>query len=116
MSATTKKAKATYYYKLFRVKRSDGRVTTVSVDPVLAMRACQAMGGLKPVGKTGARRPRTDATKTAPTRTAAALCRCSSSKRWKTRCAVAPTPTPTPPTPVPWPWPEATVRACRPAP
>lgn len=51
MSATTKKAKATYYYKLFRVKRSDGRVTTVSVDPVLAMRACQAMGGLKPVGK-----------------------------------------------------------------
>ncbi len=51
--ATSKstKAKATYYYKLFRVKRSDGRVTTVSVDPGLAMRACQAMGGLKPVGK-----------------------------------------------------------------
>ncbi len=51
MSATAKKAKATYYYKLFRVKRADGRVTTVSVDPSLAMRACQSMGGLKPVGK-----------------------------------------------------------------
>lgn len=49
--STTKKPKAAYYYKLFRVKRADGRVTTVSVDPALAMRACQAMGGLKPVGK-----------------------------------------------------------------
>lgn len=48
---SSKKPKAAYYYKLFRVKRSDGRVTTVSVDPALAMRACQAMGGLKPVGK-----------------------------------------------------------------
>lgn len=47
----TKMPKTAYYYKLFRVKRSDGRVTTVSVDPALAMRACQAMGGLKPVGK-----------------------------------------------------------------
>jgi hypothetical protein len=47
----TQKAKATYYYKLFRVKRSDGRVTTVSVDPVLVTRACQLMGGLRPVGQ-----------------------------------------------------------------
>lgn len=47
----TKGEKTTYYYKLFRVKRSDGRVTTVSVDPVLVTKACQAMGGLKPVAK-----------------------------------------------------------------
>ena len=43
--------KATYYYKLFRVKRNDGRVTTVSVDPILVTRACQVMGGLRSVGK-----------------------------------------------------------------
>ncbi len=47
----TKGEKTTYYYKLFRVKRSDGRVTTVSVDPVLVTKACQVMGGLKPVAK-----------------------------------------------------------------
>lgn len=50
-ATASKKPKTSYFYKLFRVKRSDGRVTTVSVDPALAMRACQAMGGLKPVGK-----------------------------------------------------------------
>lgn len=48
MSGTADKAKdkqkATYYYKLFRVKRQDGRVTTVSMDPILATRACQLMG------------------------------------------------------------------------
>ena len=49
--ATAKKPKATYYYKLFRVKRKDGRVTTVSVDPILVTRACQVMGGLSSVGK-----------------------------------------------------------------
>jgi len=45
----SKGEKTTYIYKLFRVKRSDGRVTTVSVDPALFTKACQAMGGLKPV-------------------------------------------------------------------
>ncbi len=49
--STTAKPKATYYYKLFRVKRSDGRVTTVSVDPILVTRACQVMGGLRSVSK-----------------------------------------------------------------
>lgn len=47
----SQKLKATYYYKLFRVKRNDGRVTTVSVDPILVTRAVQLMGGLRPVGK-----------------------------------------------------------------
>lgn len=46
----TKKDKP-YYYKLFRVRRDDGRVTTVSVDPVLVTHAVKVMGGLKPVGK-----------------------------------------------------------------
>lgn len=41
--------KTTYIYKLFRVKRADGRITTVSVDPALFMKACHAMGGIKPV-------------------------------------------------------------------
>lgn len=45
------KPKATYYYKLFRVKRKDGRVTTVSMDPILVTRACQVMGGLRTVSK-----------------------------------------------------------------
>jgi hypothetical protein len=45
----SKGEKTTYIYKLFRVKRSDGRVTTVSVDPALFMKACHAMGGMKPV-------------------------------------------------------------------
>jgi hypothetical protein len=43
--------KTTYYYKLFRVRRSDGRVTTVSMNPVLVTQACRAMGGLRPVGQ-----------------------------------------------------------------
>jgi hypothetical protein len=48
--ASPEAIKSTYYYKLFRVKRSDGRVTTVSVDPVLVTRAVQVLGGLRPVG------------------------------------------------------------------
>lgn len=44
-------ASSAYYYKLFRVKRSCGKVTTVSVDPILVTRACQIMGGLTPVSK-----------------------------------------------------------------
>ncbi|MDO9176981.1 MAG: hypothetical protein Q7U16_01460 [Agitococcus sp.] len=44
--------KATYYYKLFRVKRDDGRVTTVSMDPVLVTHACRVVpGGIDIVGK-----------------------------------------------------------------
>jgi hypothetical protein len=43
--------KTTYYYKLFRVRRSDGRITTVSMNPVLVTQACRAMGGLRPVGQ-----------------------------------------------------------------
>lgn len=47
----TQKPKATYYYKLFRVKRNDGRVTTVSLCPILVTQACKTMpGGLKEVG------------------------------------------------------------------
>lgn len=41
--------KTAYYYKLFRVKRSDGRITTVSLDPALVTKACRMMGGLKAV-------------------------------------------------------------------
>lgn len=48
---TTQKLKTAYYYKLFRVKRNDGRVTTVSVDPILVTKACQVMGDLRKVGK-----------------------------------------------------------------
>jgi hypothetical protein len=52
IAMSNKGEKTTYYYKLFRVKRSDGRVTTVSVDPVLVTQACRAMdGGLKAVAK-----------------------------------------------------------------
>jgi len=40
----------TYYYKLFRVKRADGRVTTVSLDPVVVAKATQRLGGFKEVG------------------------------------------------------------------
>lgn len=40
----------TYYYKLFRVKRADGRVTTVSLDPVVVAKATQRLGGPKNVG------------------------------------------------------------------
>lgn len=42
--------KTSYYYKLFRVRRADGRVTTVSINPILATQACKAMGGLQSVG------------------------------------------------------------------
>jgi hypothetical protein len=40
-----------YIYKLFRVKRSDGRVTTVSIDPILATYASRMFGNPKEVGK-----------------------------------------------------------------
>ena len=50
-TASANTPKTTYYYKLFRVKRKDGRVTTVSMDPILVTRACQVMGGLRNVGK-----------------------------------------------------------------
>jgi hypothetical protein len=38
-------------YELFRVKRNDGKITTVSVDPVLVTKACQLMRDPKAVGK-----------------------------------------------------------------
>jgi hypothetical protein len=38
-------------YELFRVKRNDGKVTTVSVDPVLVTKACQLMKDPKAVSK-----------------------------------------------------------------
>jgi hypothetical protein len=45
-------SKVTYYYKLFRVKRNDGRVTTVSMDPVLVTHACRVVpGGIDKVGR-----------------------------------------------------------------
>jgi hypothetical protein len=37
-------------YELFRVKRNDGKITTVSVDPVLVTKACQLMRDPKAVG------------------------------------------------------------------
>jgi hypothetical protein len=43
--------KPTYIYKRFRVKRADGKSTTVSVDPALVVRACQTMGSLSSVGR-----------------------------------------------------------------
>lgn len=49
--STKEKPKTSYYYKLFRVKRNDGRVTTVSMDPILVTRACQVMGDLRAVSK-----------------------------------------------------------------
>lgn len=42
-------ASKNYYYKLFRVKKSDGKISTVSMDPVLVTKACQVMGGLNNV-------------------------------------------------------------------
>lgn len=42
---------AQYVYKRFRVKRSDGGPTTVSLDPGLVMQACRAIGSLSTVGK-----------------------------------------------------------------
>jgi Peptidase S24-like len=50
-SKSNAKSKTSYYYKLFRVTRHDGRVTTVSLDPVLIAKGCQFLGGLKPVAK-----------------------------------------------------------------
>lgn len=50
-STPTSNQKTTYYYKLFRVRRSDGRVTTVSMNPVLVTQACRAMGSLRSVGQ-----------------------------------------------------------------
>lgn len=47
--ASPKSSKTTYYYKLFRVRRSDGRITTVSVNPALVAVACRNMGGIKAV-------------------------------------------------------------------
>lgn len=44
-------SKPTYIYKRFRVKKADGKSTTVSVDPALVMKACQTMGSLNSVGK-----------------------------------------------------------------
>lgn len=44
--------KSSYYYKLFRVKRSDGRVTTVSMNPILVTQACRVVqGGIDSVGQ-----------------------------------------------------------------
>ncbi|MNR71668.1 hypothetical protein D3C71_22990 [compost metagenome] len=49
---TTPKPKNQYFYKLFRVRRNDGRVTTVSLDPVLVTQACKTIdGGLREVSK-----------------------------------------------------------------
>lgn len=36
--------KTTYHYKLFRVRRSNGKVTTVSLNPALVATACKHMG------------------------------------------------------------------------
>lgn len=49
MTTENKPQKTQYYYKLFRVRRGDGRVTTVSVDPALVAVACRSMGSLKAV-------------------------------------------------------------------
>lgn len=43
-------SKTSYYYKLFRVRRADGAVTTVSVLPDLYAEACHVLGGIRPVG------------------------------------------------------------------
>lgn len=52
MTNATQKPKTSYFYKLFRVKRSDGRVTTVSICPVLATTATRRLpGGLREVGR-----------------------------------------------------------------
>lgn len=43
--------KTEYTYKLFRVKRRDGRSTTVSVDPVLVSVAIRAVGDARSVAR-----------------------------------------------------------------
>lgn len=51
-AAKQARPKTTYYYKLFRVKRKDGRVTTVSTDLLLLARACRSIpGGLASVSR-----------------------------------------------------------------
>lgn len=50
MSDAFKPAKQ-YHYRLFRIRRSDGRVTTASLDPILVTHAIKLMGGPKPVGQ-----------------------------------------------------------------
>lgn len=39
-----------YFYKLYRVTRADGRVTTVSIDPALVTHAVKAFGSDRQVG------------------------------------------------------------------
>lgn len=39
------------HYKLFKVLSASGRFTTVSIDPILFLRACQLLGGVKAVRK-----------------------------------------------------------------
>lgn len=47
-----KNSKTTYVYKLFRVKRSNGKVTTVSLNPELYTQAqMQVPGGDRAVGQ-----------------------------------------------------------------
>jgi hypothetical protein len=45
----TSKVSPNIHYRLLRVKRSDGRLTTVSLDPKVVAEAVQVMGGLRPV-------------------------------------------------------------------
>lgn len=47
--SATPQESSPYYYKLFRVRRGGGRVTTVAVDPTLVTKACEVMGGTRPV-------------------------------------------------------------------
>lgn len=42
--------RSSYTYKLFRVRTHDGKSTTVSVDPALVQKACEVLGGTRPVG------------------------------------------------------------------
>ncbi|MBC8738477.1 hypothetical protein F6X40_17010 [Paraburkholderia sp. UCT31] len=51
VEASKPKKKTEYCYKLYRVKRDDGKSTTVSMDPVLVMRATATLGDDKAVGK-----------------------------------------------------------------
>lgn len=40
-----------YYYKLFRVTKACGKISTISMDPVLVTKACQVLGGLEKVNE-----------------------------------------------------------------
>ena len=51
MSNDTSFPKRNYVYKRFRVKKTDGKSTTVSVHPNLVIKACQTMGNLSSVSK-----------------------------------------------------------------